>query len=298
MRLSNFSRRSGSIAASSRTSLSRVFHFAYLLQPMPIARSAEMIQTVMSVAVTESIRKRKSLRRPPTKSLFLFRDSFKPRAAKSVGNLTFLTRVGDFLVRVHRGTIAVLCTGIVLTNASLARAQDATSASLPEHVDTDETMPMPTPKKKKPAPSLEIAAKASSQKPAPATEQTTPSPEQPVTPAMPLQKKTRAKKRTTSAVQPEAPSSSTPTPLSLPAAQAMAVSAPLPEYPYQAKRANITGSGVCVMTVDTASGKVTNAVMTQSTGDAMLDTVTTNTFRRWRFKPGTVSQVRMPVDYE
>jgi len=78
----------------------------------------------------------------------------------------------------------------------------------------------------------------------------------------------------------------------------MAVSAPLPEYPYQAKRANITGSGVCVMTVDTASGKVTDAMMTQSTGDAMLDKVTANTFRKWRFKPGTVSQVRVPIDYE
>jgi len=40
------------------------------------------------------------------------------------------------------------------------------------------------------------------------------------------------------------------------AAQAMAVSAPLSEYPYQAKRANITGSGVCVMTIDAGSGKV------------------------------------------
>ena len=59
MRLSNFSRRSGSIAASSRTSLSRVFHFAYLPQPIPIARSADIIQTVMSVAVTESITKQK-----------------------------------------------------------------------------------------------------------------------------------------------------------------------------------------------------------------------------------------------
>lgn len=59
MRLSNFSRRSGSIAASSRTSLSRVFHFAYLLEAIPIARSPEVIQTVMSVAVTESIKKRK-----------------------------------------------------------------------------------------------------------------------------------------------------------------------------------------------------------------------------------------------
>src|SRR5438067_1445634 len=129
------------------------------------------------------------------------------------------------------------------------------------------------------------------------TGQTTHPPEEPVTPAMPVQKKTRAK-RTAPAVQSEAASSSTPTPLSLPAAQAMAVSAPLPEYPYQAKRANITGSGVCVITIDTASGKVTDAMMAQSTGDAMLDKVTTNTFRRWRFKPGTMSQVRVPVDYE
>jgi len=78
----------------------------------------------------------------------------------------------------------------------------------------------------------------------------------------------------------------------------MAVSAPLPEYPYQAKRANITGSGVCVMTVDTASGTATNAMMAQSTGDGILDNVTINTFRRWRFKPGTVSQIRVPINYE
>ena len=55
------SRRSGSMAASSRTILSRVFHFAYLLPPIPIASSAEMIQTVMSVAVTRRIKKRKPL---------------------------------------------------------------------------------------------------------------------------------------------------------------------------------------------------------------------------------------------
>jgi TonB family protein len=132
----------------------------------------------------------------------------------------------------------------------------------------------------------------------PVTEQTTHPPEEPVTAAMPVQRKTRAKKRTTPAAQFVAASSSTPTPLSLKTAQAMAVSAPLPEYPYQAKRANITGSGVCVMTVDTVSGKVTDAMMTQSTGDGMLDRVTTNTFRKWRFKPGTVSQVRVPIDYE
>ena len=200
-------------------------------------------------------------------------------------------------MRVHRGTLAVLSTGIVLANAPLARPQDATSANLPEHLETGEAMPTPRPKKKKAEPSRKIVAEASSQKPAPATEET-PSLEELGTLATPVKKKTRVKKRATTAVQPEAASSSTPTSLSLQAAQAMAVSAPLPEYPYQAKRANITGTGICVMTVDTASGKVTDAMMAQSTGDAMLDKVTTNTFRRWRFKPGTVPQVRVPVDYE
>lgn len=199
---------------------------------------------------------------------------------------------------VHRGTIAILCTAVALADAPLARAQDATSANLPEQFETREAMPRPRPKKKKAEPSLKIAAKASSQEPTPVTEQTTRPPEEPVTAAILAQKKTRAKKRTAPAAQREAASSSTPTPLSLKAAQAMAVSAPLPEYPYQAKRANITGSGVCVMTVDIASGKVTDARMAQSTGDAMLDKVTTNTFRKWRFKPGTVSQVRVPIDYE
>ena len=55
IRLSTFSRRSRSIAASSRTSRLRAFHFAYLPAPMPSASSAETTQTVMSVEVTRSI---------------------------------------------------------------------------------------------------------------------------------------------------------------------------------------------------------------------------------------------------
>jgi TonB family protein len=185
----------------------------------------------------------------------------------------------------------------VLANAPFARAQDATSANLPEHVDTGEAMLTPKPKKKKAESSREIATKASSQKRASVIDQTPP-PEELRTSTAPIEKKTRVKKRPTSAARADAPSALVITSLSLPAAQAMAVSAPLPEYPYQAKRANITGSGICIMTIDSASGKVTDAMMAQSTGDAMLDKVTTNTFRRWRFKPGTVSQVRVPIDYE
>ena len=55
IRLSTFSRRSLSIAASSRTSWFRAFHFAYLPQPMPSASRVDRIQTVTSVVVTESI---------------------------------------------------------------------------------------------------------------------------------------------------------------------------------------------------------------------------------------------------
>ena len=197
----------------------------------------------------------------------------------------------------RREILAVLCTGVVLASAPLAHAQEATSPNLPEHIETGEATPPPKLKKKKKERNREIAATASSEKPAPAIEQAA-TPEESTTLAASAEKKHRVKRRAPPAVQSEPTSFSTPTSLSLSAAQAMAVSAPLPEYPYEAKRANVTGSGICVMIVDTASGKVTNAMMAQSTGNAILDKVTTETFRRWRFKPGSVLQVRVPISYE
>jgi len=200
-------------------------------------------------------------------------------------------------MRVHRGILAVMCSGVFLINSSLTRAQDATSANLPEHEEKGEATPTSKVKKKKTERSREIAAHISSQTPAPVAQET-PLVEEPGTPVAAVRKKARVKRRMTSAVQPEAAIFPIATQLSLSAAQALAVSAPLPEYPYQAKRANITGSGVCAMLVDAASGKVTNAMMAQSTGNAILDKVTTETFRRWRFKPGSVSQLRVPITYE
>jgi TonB family protein len=99
-------------------------------------------------------------------------------------------------------------------------------------------------------------------------------------------------------VQAEATSISAPVLMSLSVAQSMAVTAPLPDYPYEAKRRNLNGSGTCVVTVDTATGTVTNASMFQSTGSPLLDKLTIQTFKSWRFKPGTVSQVRVPISYE
>ncbi len=86
-------------------------------------------------------------------------------------------------------------------------------------------------------------------------------------------------------------------PMSISSAKALAVYAPRPAYPYEARSHHITGSGVCVVTVDTGSGHVTDATMAQSIGNAALDNSALSTFRQWRFKPGTVSKVKIPITF-
>jgi TonB family protein len=116
--------------------------------------------------------------------------------------------------------------------------------------------------------------------------------------AVPSEKKTRPKKRRAPVVQPEAASISAPAPVSLSVAQSMAITAPLPDYTYEMKRRSLSGTGICLVTVDPSTGTVTNATMFRSTGSSLLDKITTQTFKSWRFKPGTVSQVRIPISYE
>ena len=80
-------------------------------------------------------------------------------------------------------------------------------------------------------------------------------------------------------------------------ARAFALSAPRPEYPYEARRERLTGSGVATLTIDRASGTVINVTMARSTGSAVLDNATISGLRRWRFKPGTISPVQTPITY-
>jgi protein TonB len=231
----------------------------------------------------------------------------------------------------------VVCTGVCFVGAHLMQAQEATSANLPDQFQTGEMIQIHKPKKKKAEPTSQIAATAPKQDTAPVPEQplvseegptqmapmvekkTEPnrstasmppsqklaptieqasSMEEPEVVAAPAEKKHRSRKRLRPAVQPEAASVSAPIPMSVSVAQSMAITAPLPDYPYEAKRRNLTGSGICVVTVDTATGTVANATMSQSTGSPLLDKLTIQTFKSWRFKPGTVSQVRVPISYE
>ena len=80
-------------------------------------------------------------------------------------------------------------------------------------------------------------------------------------------------------------------------AKVLAVNAPRPEYPYEARRQKITGSGVAVMRVDPGSGSVTEVTIAKSTGSVFLDNAAITGFRRWRFQPGSVSTVTCPVTF-
>jgi len=115
-------------------------------------------------------------------------------------------------------------------------------------------------------------------------------------PTPPPKPKTDKPKPVAPIARPQTPAGPPAGPMSMSSAKAVAVSAPRPEYPYEARRMHATGSGVCVMTVD-ASGAVTSATMAQSTGNSVLDNAATSAFKRWRFKPGSVSKVRTPITF-
>jgi TonB family protein len=69
-----------------------------------------------------------------------------------------------------------------------------------------------------------------------------------------------------------------------------------PEYPFEARKRRITGSGVVVMHIDRATGNVTSCEMAPSTGDEMLDEAAMFAMRQWRFKPGPV-RAKCPITF-
>jgi len=240
-------------------------------------------------------------------------------------------------MRVRRAVLTVAWTGVALAGGELAPAQEATSANLPDQFQTGEMLQIQKSKKKKPESNSQSPATVPNQNTAPVSGQPlaaeelpplivpsaekkseaasvpptmaskgAPSPhpvEQAVSPeesppATAPARKPRPKRKPPPRVESEVGGVPEPVPMSLSVAQSMAISAPLPEYPYEAKRRNLTGNGICVVSVEVATGRITDAKMSKSTGSAMLDKLTVQTFKSWRFKPGTVSQVLVPISYE
>ena len=84
--------------------------------------------------------------------------------------------------------------------------------------------------------------------------------------------------------------------MSISSAKALATYAPRPQYPYEARSRHVVGSGVCVVEVS-PSGNATSASMASSTGNPILDNAALSAFRQWRFKPGSVSKVKIPITF-
>ena len=90
--------------------------------------------------------------------------------------------------------------------------------------------------------------------------------------------------------QPESPSGV--------AARPKAIYTPTPVYQPDWARRGLAGKGVALLTVDKATGKVTGARMLQSTGNNLLDGSALQAYSQWRFQPGTVTQIQMPIEFK
>jgi TonB family protein len=72
--------------------------------------------------------------------------------------------------------------------------------------------------------------------------------------------------------------------------------APRPEYPYDARRRNLQGSGMFIIRVR-PDGTVSRVDVGDSTGAPLLDRTAIAIFSKWRFKPGRVKAVRVPIHF-
>jgi TonB family protein len=68
---------------------------------------------------------------------------------------------------------------------------------------------------------------------------------------------------------------------------------PAPEYPFAARAARITGSGVFILRIDIRTGTVTQVILGLSTGSELLDKASAQALIQWRFKPGAVPYVEV-----
>jgi TonB family protein len=79
-------------------------------------------------------------------------------------------------------------------------------------------------------------------------------------------------------------------------ARSAIVYAPEPEYPIGAARRGWQGSGLflCRLRPD---GGVSSVIVLQNTGYDLLDGAGISAFQRWRFKPGLLKAVKIPLNF-
>jgi TonB family protein len=79
--------------------------------------------------------------------------------------------------------------------------------------------------------------------------------------------------------------------------KAQLLSAARPVKLAEASRLHLAGTGIFVMHMDITTGKVTSVEIQKSTGQQLLDRSAVQALQKWRFTPGAVRRVVVPVSF-
>jgi protein TonB len=80
-------------------------------------------------------------------------------------------------------------------------------------------------------------------------------------------------------------------------AKKVAVASYEPEYPVEARRRHLTGSGVLELKLSPDTGEVLSVTVITSTGHSILDRAAIDAFKRWRFRPHMFARVKVPITF-
>jgi len=183
------------------------------------------------------------------------------------------------------GAAAIHFAAVAIASLQMKEPPPADLSQIPEAVEISleqqQEPPQPTPPPEEEPPPPPPPEAIPEQKPEFVEEKPTPPPKRPPSnkPVAPIAKPVTA-----------GPSGPAPT------GKAAMIYKPSIQYPYEARRSKITGSGTIVVSVG-PDGSVNDASMGASTGSPILDNAATSAFRRARFKPGTVPRVKIPITF-
>lgn len=68
---------------------------------------------------------------------------------------------------------------------------------------------------------------------------------------------------------------------------------PEPQYPAEARRLKLRGSGIYLLRVQISAGRVKKVTVLQSAGSPVLDAAAIDALKQWRFKPGALPPIKV-----